>query len=102
MAVFAVMIRIASGVDYPKRYADTVSIIEREAGGTTWDEPTSTYVFISTKSASDLCDAIYFDSPLYDSKDTLVVINLSAKGSGSYAQRGAEYPNTLSSLMDAR
>jgi len=102
MAIHAVMIRIASGDDYSKRYAETVEAIKKEAEGSMWSEPTSTYILKSAKSASNLCDSIYFGSPLLESKDTLVVVNLSVTGSTGYAQRGVEYPATLKSLMDAR
>lgn len=94
------MIRIASGDDYAKRYSETVAAIRKEAGTRPlWAEPTSTYIFESTKTAQDLCDAIYYGSPLLDSKDVLVVVNLSIK---SHAQRGTEYPATLNGLMAAR
>jgi hypothetical protein len=104
MSIFAVMVRIEYGDDYSDRYAKTVEFIHKEAGGSgnVWEEPTSTYIFASAKSAQALSDAIYYGTPLLDSRDTLVVVNLSAKGPGTYAQRGAKYPNTLNRLMDAR
>jgi hypothetical protein len=104
MAVYAVMIRIDYDESYTKRYEETVAAIHKEAGGSAhvWEEPTSTYIFPSSKSAVDLNDAIYYGSPLLESRDLLVTVNLSAKGPGSCAQRGANYPNTLANLMLAR
>lgn len=99
MAIHAVLVRIHYDDSYSERYEETVDAIRREATGAVWDEPTSTYILQSSKTAQELCDAIYYGSPLLESKDTLVVINLSAK---AYAQRGASYPATLKSLMDAR
>lgn len=104
MAVFSMMIRIDHDANYTTRYSETVAAIHKEAGGSgkVWEEPTSTYIFQSAKTAEELNDAIYFGSPLLESKDLIITVNLSVKGPGSYAQRGANYPNTLKSLMEAR
>lgn len=101
MAIYAVMIRLQSGDDYSKRLAETVAVIHNEGGGSSevWEEPTSTYILRSNKATQNLCDSIYLASPIYESKDLLVVVNLSMK---AYAQKGAKYPNTLKSLMDGR
>ena len=100
MAVHAILVRIDYDNNYSTRYAETVAAIRKEAAaGTVWDEATSTYVLKSAKAAQALCDAIYYAAPLYESKDTLVVINLSAK---DYGIRGVKMPATLASLMAAR
>lgn len=104
MAVHAVMVRIDYDDDYSKRYAQTVDVIHREGGGAgeVWEEPTSSYILKSNKSAAQLCHDIYMSAPLYESRDTVVVVSLSHKGPDSYGQRGAKYPNTLAALMNAR
>lgn len=102
MPVHCVMIRLAYGPDYSDRYSKTVDVIRGQATGYVWEEPTSSYIFESPLNAKSLCDAIYYAAPIYDNKDTLVVINLSWTGDGHYAQRGAEYPATLAGLMAAR
>lgn len=103
MSIFAVMIRVKADKDYSTRHGETVDAIRKEAGKTAlWEEPTSTFIFESTKMASELCDAIYYASPLHEERDLIAVINLSTKGPNSHAQRGAEYPATFDSLMTAR
>lgn len=104
MAVHAVMVRIDYDNNYSERYSKTVDVINREGGGSAevWDEPTSSYVLKSFKTAKQLCDDIYYASPLVEGRDTLVVVSLSDKGENSYGQRGAKYPNILAGLMNAR
>lgn len=103
MPVHMIMIRLDYDSDYSKRYSETVDAIRKQAsGGSAWEEATSAYILQSPLSAKALCDAIYFDAPIFESRDMLVVINLSWSGEGNYAQRGANYPATLMSFMDAR
>jgi hypothetical protein len=99
LAVFAVTFRLEAGPDYSTRWQSVVEAVHREAIGDVWEEPTSFFLFESRKSAHDLCHAIYHGSQIYDSRDLILVTNLSLK---DYDQKGAKYPNTLSSLMNAR
>ncbi|MEH6697808.1 MAG: hypothetical protein V7672_03820 [Brevundimonas sp.] len=98
------MIRIQSGPDYSERRSATVAKIYEEGGGAVdvWDEPTSSYILKSEKTASGLCDAIYFDAPIYEDRDMIAVVNLSVKGAGCYSARGLAYPHLLKKLMGAR
>lgn len=100
MAVFAITFRIETDSTYSERYDSLVEQIRKVAiGGLVWDEPTSFSLIESSKTSKDLCDSLYFNSKIIDSKDMVLVVNLSQKGYGQY---GAKYPNTLDSLMQKR
>jgi hypothetical protein len=100
MTIFAISFRIHEDSTYEDRYESLVKEIEKEATGSTWGETTSFYIIESAQTTSkSLCDDLYNHSQILESKDILLVVNLSAKG---YTQRGAKYPNTLKSLMDKR
>jgi len=99
MAIFLISFRIQEDSTYEERYESLVDEIKNEASGSIWDETTSFFIIESNKASQLLCDDLYDHSQIVDSKDVLLVINLSARG---YAQRGAQYPNRLSNLMDKR
>jgi len=100
MAVFAISFRIHEDSTYEARYESLVQQIKDEAkNGDTWEETTSFFLIESDKSSKSLCDALYMDSKIQESKDILLVINLSAK---AYAQRGVQYPYSLDALMQKR
>jgi hypothetical protein len=100
MAIFAISFRIHEDSTYEERYESLIEQIKKEAIDATWEETTSFFIIESNETASkSLCDRLYNRSDILESKDILLVINLSAKG---YAQRGAQYPNTLDSLMRKR
>lgn len=99
MAIFAISFRIHENSTYEERYKSLVEEIKKEAAGNTWEETTSFFIIESSKSSKPLCDDLYNNSQILESKDILLVINLSAK---AYAQRGAPYPHTLDSLMQKR
>jgi hypothetical protein len=99
MAIFVISFRIHEDTTYQERYDSLVERIKKEATGSTWEETTSFFIIESSKSSRSLCDDLYNNSQIRESKDVLLVVNLSAK---AYAQRGAPYPNTLDSLMEKR
>ena len=99
MAIFAISFRIHEDSTYDARYESLIEEIKDEARDGTWDETTSFFIIESRKSSKTLCDDLYMHSQIIDTKDVLLVINLSAK---AYAQRGAQYPNTLDALMQKR
>jgi hypothetical protein len=99
MAIFVISFRIKEDATYEERYESLVEEIKKEAVGPTWEETTSFFIIESSKSSKSLCDNLYSNSQILESKDILLVINLSAK---AYAQVGAPYPNTLNSLMEKR
>jgi hypothetical protein len=100
MTIFAISFRIHEDSTYEERYESLVEQIANAATDSTWEETTSFYVIESAHTSSkSLCDELYNNSKILESKDLLLVINLSQKG---YAQRGAKYPNTLDSLMRKR
>lgn len=100
MAIFAISFRIREDSTYEERYDSLVEEIKKEAAGSsTWEETTSFFLIESSKGSKSLCNDLYNNSQIVESKDVLLVINLSAK---AYAQRGAPYPNTLESLMQKR
>lgn len=100
MSLFAISFRIHEDSTYETRYESLVEQIQKEAVDNTWEETTSFYLIESEqKTSKSLCDDLYNNSKIIDSKDIILVINLSNKG---YSQRGAKYPNTLKGLMDKR
>jgi|ERR1700722_8163500 hypothetical protein len=99
MAIFAVTFRIHEDANYDDRYQSLVKQIESESVSSTWDEPTSFVLVESKKNSQELCDALYYGSSILESKDMLLVVNLSKKG---YAQKGSKYPNTLDAFMQKR
>ena len=99
MAIFVISFRIHEDLTYQERYNSLVQQINDEAIGKVWDETTSFFIIESNKSSKALCDDLYMHSTILDSKDILLVINLSQKG---YAERGAQLPNRLANLMAKR
>jgi hypothetical protein len=99
MSIFVISFRIKEDSTYQERYDSLVERIKKNATGSTWEETTSFFLIESTSSSSELCDDLYYNSKIIDSKDVLLVVNLSHK---SYAQKGAPYPKTLDSLMGKR
>jgi len=99
MSIFVISFRIKEDSTYQERYDSLVERIKKNATGSTWEETTSFFLIESTSSSSELCNDLYHNSKIIDSKDVLLVVNLSQKG---YAQKGAPYPNTLDSLMQKR
>jgi hypothetical protein len=101
MAIFAITFRIHQDATYTERYNSLIDQIKKESidSADNWDEPTSFVLMQSRQTANDLCDALYIRSSISESKDVLVVVNLSEK---TYAQKGAKYPNTLDWLMVRR
>ena len=99
MSILAITFRIHEDSTYQERYDSLIEQIKAEASDSTWEETTSFFIIESNKSSKALCDDLYMHSSILESKDVLLVINLSQKG---YSQRGAQYPNTLRSLMDKR
>ena len=102
MSISVVSFRIHEDSTYEERYDSLVEQIKKEAIGSIgdmWEETTSFFIIQSNKSSKALCDDLYMSSKVSEEKDILLVINLSQKG---YAQRGAQYPNTLRALMEKR
>ena len=87
MSLFAISFRIHEDSTYETRYESLVEQIQKEAVDNTWEETTSFYLIESEqKTSKSLCDDLYNNSKIIDSKDIILVINLSNKG---YSQRGA-------------
>jgi hypothetical protein len=99
MSIFAVTFRIHEDASYSTRYESLVEQIKKESASDPWEEPTSFALVESSKSSKQLCDALYNNSKIIDTKDMLLVVNLSQNG---YAQKGAKYPNTLDAFMKKR
>jgi hypothetical protein len=99
MSLFAITFRIHEDSTYQERYDSLVKEIKSEATDKIWDETTSFFLIKNDKSSKTLCNDLYLHSSILESKDILLVINLSQKG---YDQRGAKLPVRLSNLMDKR
>jgi hypothetical protein len=99
MSLFAISFRVHEDSTYQERYDSLVKEIKSEAIDKIWDETTSFFLIESDKTSKTLCNDLYLHSNILESKDILLVINLSQKG---YDQRGAKLPNRLSNLMDKR
>ena len=99
MSLFAITFRIHEDSTYQERYDSLVKEIKSEATDKTWDETTSFFLIESDKTSKALCKDLYLHSSILESKDILLVINLSQE---AYDQRGAKLPNRLSNLMDKR
>src|SRR4051812_9158322 len=101
MAIFAITFRIHEDATYNDRYNSLMEQIRRAAvdPADNWNEPTSFVIMQSDQSTASLFHALYYQSSIVETKDVLVVVNLSEK---TYAQKGAKYPNTLEWLMVRR
>ncbi len=99
MSIFAISFRIHEDVTYENRYDSLVERIKKSVRDTTWEETTSFFLIESNKSAPSLCSDLYAKSSIIDTKDLLLVIDLSSK---DYDQRGAKYPHTLKGYMQSR
>jgi hypothetical protein len=100
MAIFAISFRVHEDATYQDRYDSLIEQINKEAkGDSTWEETTSFFIIESSKTSKSLCDDLYHQSKILESKDLLLVVNLTSK---AYAQRGAQYPHTLDGLMQKR
>jgi hypothetical protein len=99
MSTFGITFRIHNDDTYSARYTSLIDQIRKEATSEIWEEPTSFALIESGKTTQSLCDALYSNSSILESKDQLLVINLSYK---SYAERGCKNKATLKKLMDAR
>ncbi|MCK2042552.1 hypothetical protein KZO83_07605 [Chromohalobacter sp. TMW 2.2308] len=93
MTNYIVSFEISSDRDnYAEVRKSLMDAAQKIANELPWEETTS---FLSFKSSYDLQGAshvLYFDSKLLESKDKLLVIDLTNK---KYIQRGMQYPVTL-------
>lgn len=100
MAVFVISFCIGDTPKYSEVWSSLDKVVRAEATGkVVFDETTSFYVIKSERTSADLLDAIYFGSDLLDSRDSLVVINLSLK---SHASRGLATEQKLNGLLADR
>ena len=98
MATFAITFRIKDDSTSQERWQSLVSAInDKNSEDIAWDETTSFALIKSSKSAAQLGDFLYYHSQILDSKDKLLLINLSE--SSDYYQRGVDYPSILSSYL---
>jgi len=71
MSLFAISFRIHEDSTYETRYESLVEQIQKEAVDNTWEETTSFYLIESEqKTSKSLCDDLYNNSKIIDSKDT--------------------------------
>ena len=98
MATHIVSFRIDYDAGYAGRWDSTVEAIRAQAlGGKTWEETTSFFLIRSNKSADDLARDIYIGSSFDNTKDTLLVVDVT---NNTHATRGnVDYPNTLDSFF---
>jgi hypothetical protein len=100
MAVFVISFRIGDKPNYSEIWASVDKAVRSEAtGGTAFNETTSVYVIKSSKSAADLLSALYYGSDLLESRDGLIVVDLSSK---DYASLGLKSKGRLDLLMADR
>lgn len=80
MAIFAITFRIHQDASYSDRYESVVQAIKGETKSVYWDEPTSFILIESSENSENLANSINAASSFAESKDLLLVINLSQKG----------------------
>lgn len=99
MPNFIVSFRLASDSTYQERYESLdarVHEIAQGGVGNTWEETSSMYIFIAEGNAQSICDDLYFQTKVDESKDQLLVIDVSRR---QHAERGVKYPNTLAKVL---
>lgn len=102
MSLFAITFRIDYDTDsgYPRRYDSLIKEVKRLAGGQYWDDPTSFFLIVSDLTSTKLADDLVSLSEFDESKDHILVINISAtKG---HAHRGKLIDHDLPKLMAFR
>ena len=79
LSLFAVTVRLGAGADQDSRWRSVVTAMHHEAASGVWQESASYFLLESSKSARQLCDAIFGAADIYDDRDLVVVINLSLR-----------------------
>lgn len=99
MSIFAITFRIERDAGYADRYDSVISAIKSETSSTYWDEPTSFFLIESSKNSEGLADSINARSTFSESRDLLLVVNLSQRG---YKALGKVEDADLHRLMERR
>lgn len=100
MNTLGISFTVAWDGTYRERRRSLMDAISRNAHGATWDETTSFVLIRSARSASDMLTTLYYGSGVNEALgDKLLVIDITNR---TYAQRGAAYPNLLSSFFPAQ
>jgi hypothetical protein len=68
MSIFAISFRIHEDSTYEARYESLVEEIKKEAIGGTWEETTSFFLIENTKTSQSLCDDLYNNSKIIETK----------------------------------
>jgi|GEM_PF-1728387 len=79
MAIFDLTFRIHEDATYAERYESVVAAIKRCCHGSYWDQPTSYFLFENPTSSTAIANWINNNSKFAESKDVLLVTNLSQK-----------------------
>lgn len=99
MANFIISFRIASDSSYQTRYNSFVSAVHQAAGGLehVWEETSSFFALEANETAASLCDQLYYGSDLLESKDEILVIDVSRR---QWTSKGdLKYLTTLKSAL---
>jgi hypothetical protein len=101
MAIFAITFRIHDDAGYSDRYESVVEAIKSQAtgNGKYWDEPTSFFLIESSLNSEGVASKIDQSSSFADSKDLLLVTNLTQRG---YKAIGNVKDDDLHDLMKKR
>jgi hypothetical protein len=100
MALFAVSFRIHDDASYEERYQSLVdALMLCAAPNKFWDRTTSFFLIENASNSAGLAEAIDQNSLFDESKDLLVVINLSQKG---YKVLGKNTDPDIDELMKRR